>query len=56
MFSNHNQVPVYFLHDLYCEEFLHKQVNWDEKGALGGVAMGRFVDQKRAKTTGQSVV
>ena len=50
---NHNQVPVHFVQHLYCEEFLHKQVNWDDKGALGGVAMGRPIDRKREKTTSQ---
>ena len=35
---------------LFCEEFLNKQVNWDDKRTLGGVAMGRPIDRKRAKT------
>ena len=40
---------------LFCEEFLHKQVNWDDKGSLGGVGMGCPVDRKRAKSSGRPV-
>ncbi len=52
---NHGQIPIYFVQHLYCEKFLHKEVNWDDKGAHGGVAMGRPADKKRAGMVGTTM-
>ena len=52
---NNKQVPLYFVQQLFCEEFLHKQVNWDDRGASGGVALGRPADRKKAKLEGKEL-
>ena len=46
---NHNQVQIYFVQHLYFKELLHKQVNWDDKEAHGGVAHGHLKDMKRVR-------
>ena len=52
---NHNQIPLYFVQQLYCEEFLQKQVNWNGKGAHGGVAHEQPIDRKKPKLAGTRV-
>lgn len=40
-----------FLQHLNCEDFHNKQVDWDDKGTHGGVAMGCLDTKKRATPT-----
>ena len=52
---NNKQIPLYFIQQLFCEEFLNRQVDWNDKGPSGGVALGRPADRKKARLEGREL-
>ena len=52
---NNHQIAIYFIQQVYCEEILSRQVQWDNVQGNMGVGGGRPEARKKARIEGTSV-